>query len=476
MRRFKDLFLLGLSLMLCVIAASSCSDNNPIEETSNVADASIPAMIIADFQSTFPDAKSVGWKIDSLYASAAFCMKKESMQNDSLMVWYSISDLKKKMLSSTIEFDNLPDAVKEAFYNSDYGTWTIAEIATVLTRYTTNAEVLIYVVKATGSFDADPKVFEVSLFYTADGVLVKLSLDVVSGGESNDSEKDNHSHGYSDWLLNNIPDYVTAFVGSNYPGASYLHIYAAQGTTSVKILDGHTVRTLLFDAEGNWLSTRTGIHIKDLPEAVRAAIAGSQYADCKLDSAEECITPNDGVYYIITVKDKSGKKIEVRINADGTFDSNDNGDTTVGGGNESGNDDSSADGSFNTRSDVEAFLQQRYPGASITKWDSDDKKLEVELNYNGVKIDVEFERTAQGYVWESSEWDLDYRQESAIPAAIQNAISTLYADYQIYFLTFVETAADGNYYEVGLKSSRNKNNIKVKFDEQGNVLAEYGNH
>ncbi|MGM9812518.1 MAG: PepSY-like domain-containing protein [Muribaculaceae bacterium] len=454
-----------LTLLLAFAAMTSCSEQEQLDESSIISSetSNLPALIAEDFGSNYPDATAVDWEVDADYASATFTVSNNTGEGTPMGVWYNMHNQKRIMSSSTVDYDNIPDAVKLAFQNSDYGTWEHYETVTLLNRYNNDAVSQIYIVKAKGSFTDNPTLFEASLSFTAEGVLIQLSVDEI---RSNDDERNNRHHSYDEWLYNAIPDYVTTFVNNNYPGAHYLHISKTDDAATVKILNGHTVATLQFDAAGNWLSTRTRINAKDLPAEVRSAIKYDGFNYSKICQIEECVTADSETYYIITVKDKKGNKSEIRINEDGTI---------VDGGNiESGNDSNgtnNADNLCKTQAEVEAFIQNRYPGATIQDWDDDDKELEVELLYNGTKIDVLFNHTANGYEWSSSEWDLDYRQSSTIPAAIQNVITTKYSGYQLYYISYIETANNGNYYEVGLKTSRQ--NLKVKFDEQGNVLAEY---
>ena len=94
----------------------------------------------------------------------------------------------------------------------------------------------------------------------------------------------------------------------------------------------------------------------------------------------------------------------------------------------------------------------------------------------GAKIKVRFDFRPQGYLWTESEWDLDIRDTSAVPASVRATLDASYADYRLNFLKYVEPASADNYYEAGLKSVQTKQTVKVKLDEQGSILAEYGKH
>ncbi len=447
--------ILGGMSLTCILLMSSCNDDVQLVAGDEALPENVPALVYENFRSSFPEAADVTWAVDGEYAVATFTAVNTRSASGKTSVWYGLKDAKKKMQVQTVGFEMLPEAVRNAFAGSEYAEWTPQPAAGLLTRYATGTVESIYVLRATGASEG-AAAKEATLYYTADGVLVKSSVETVYDESYRDLNAD-----YRDWLPQTPPDYVAAFVNSNYPEAAYLYIYVGREVTKVKILDGRKARQLLFDASGNWLSTQTQLHAEDLPDAVLAAFRSSDYADCRIDHAEEYQTADGTHYYLLTVKDCSGKKHEIRIDGDGTSGGEGNDGTGTG---------------YLAKSEIDAFILQRYPTAVITDRDYDDNGLEVELSYNGTKITVVFDLFPQGYVWTGSEWDLDIRSASAIPAPIRKTIDESYAGYQLYFLTYFETASGSNYYEAGLKSAKLKLDIKVKMDEQGNVLAEYGKH
>ncbi|MDE7304378.1 MAG: PepSY-like domain-containing protein [Alistipes sp.] len=454
----------GVSLT-CILAMSSCNnDAQPIAEYGDLPE-NVPAAVYEDFRACFPDAADVDWSVADGYAVATFTVSKtRSAAPGKTSVWYALKDAQKKMQSRAIAYDALPEAVKTAFAESEYGADTTDAAAGLLMRYATGTVETIYFVRVTT--DKGAGTTETTLYYTADGVLVKLATEVIYDGSYSDLNSD-----YRDWLPQTSPDGVAEFVSRNYPQAEYLYIYAGKSLTKVKILDGRQARLLLFDAAGNWLSTQTQLHAHELPEEILAAFRASEYADCRIDDAAEYLTANDGHYYVLTVKEHSGKKLEIRIGEDGTLDGEGNGNTPSQPG-----DEGSGSADYLSKTEIDAFVHQRYPDATIVAQSSDDKELEVKLTCTGAEIKVRFELRSQGYVWSESEWKLDIRRPSAVPAAVRETVDDAYAGYELSFLNYVEQASSGNYYEAGLKSAQSKRSIKVKMDEQGHVLAEYGNH
>lgn len=452
--------ILGGVLTISALMISSCSNDDGLASLEQKEEVS--ETIYEDFRSSFPEATDVVWEIADGYAVASFSIAEARSACGKYSVWYELKDAKKKMQCRTVDFEDLPEAVRNAFAESEYAAWAPEEEAGLLTRYASGTVETICVLRAVCTEGAEIR--EATLYYTVDGVLVKLVVEVVYDENYRDVGSD-----YRDWLPQTPPDYITDFVGSNYPQAKYLYVNTGRGVTKVKILDGHQARMLLFDAQGNWLYTCTQLHVDDLPENVIAAFRASEYAGCRIEKAEEYLTAADGCYYLLTVKDRSGRKTEVRFGENGALDEGGEDDTPEAPG--TGGDD---DNAFLSKTEIDTFLCERYPNTVVTKRDYDDKGLEVELSGENVKIKVRFNRKPQGYLWEESEWDLDYRQPSVVPSAVRATIDSAYADYQLYFLKYVETAADETYYEAGLKSASRRRDIKVKMDAEGRVLAEYG--
>ncbi|MGM9845313.1 MAG: PepSY-like domain-containing protein [Muribaculaceae bacterium] len=470
MKSINTLISLGLSLT-CIVSATSCSDSNPIESASPEEVSEVPAAIIEDFRAAYPEATSVSWTVDEEYATVTFVATDAQSKKVSQRAWYDMKYFGHRMTSTAIDYEALPDAVKEAFTASDYGAWELSGDIEQLTRYTPGVVQDIYLIRARGTLEAATSEYEASLYYTADGVLVKLDLkEIKSASDSSDKDNDdnNDGRGAKSWIVCDVPDYVAEYVNSNYPGAYYLYVNAEATSTTAKIFIDHKVVTLLFDASGAWANTRFTIKANELPEAVLTALNASTYAGCKISSAEQCSSPEIDTYYLLTIKTRKGDKVELTITADGIISGDDDADGE-------GNTEPAGGNTLADRADIEAFIAEQYPDATIGKWDNDGDKLKVEITYNGTKISITFERTKQGYIWVSSEWDLNYRDAEAIPEAISAAISELYPDYQLYFITYTESKADGNYYLAGLKSVQLRRDIKVKFDTEGNVIAEYGN-
>lgn len=456
--------IIGLTALLLIFSLWSCNDDLQSAPESAAPD-DVPASIYADFTLSYPDATDAVWSVTDEYAVVSFSStvsRAESARRST--VWYRLADRLKKMHATTIPFTELPADVAEAFRSGEYGSLTPSDHANVITRYVSGNVEHIYVIQAKGALEGTVAT-TVKLYYTEEGILVKLSSEIVY--DESFADPDNHGD-FDEWLPKTPADFIRAYVDTYYPGARYLYICENQNLTKVKILDGHTARLLLFDADGSWLSTATEIDDDDIPADILAIFRTSEYAGWHIHQITEYITAADGHYFLLSLE--NGKnKAELRIEADGTV----SGDPSTPSDPEKPVNPSDED-QYLTKAEIEGFITAKYPGASIIKYDYDDDKAEIEITYNGHKIKVEFEHHAQGYTWRQSEWDFNVRDTASLPALIVNTIADRYSEYRLEYLSYIETASDAPCYEAGLKSSRTKKMIKVKMDQQGNVIAEYG--
>lgn len=304
----------------------------------------------------------------------------------------------------------------------------------------------IYVLTATG--DIEGYASKVSLYYDEDGVLLKSVVTTIC--------KQEEENEYTELLPQTPDDFVSTFVASNYPQAKYIGIYREGRNTVVKLLDGRLVRKVVFDADNVWVCTTVEMKIANVPESVRQVLSQSEYKGMEVKKITESVTP-EGTAYIFLLKDKATGEKEIVITSDGTIESN-------------GKDD---DGNPSIAvNDINAFVADKYPGAVITKRDADDKEMELELNYNGIKISVKFSMPSQE--WMQSEWKLDWKSASYIPDAVRNAVENSYSSYNVEYITFVETAESNSWYEIGLRTSDHRNKKTILLAEDGTLVAEYG--
>lgn len=416
---------------------TSCSENMSGQpEIGNGTD-NVPATICESFSETYSGAENVVWTLTDEYAVASFS---ECGDGASLSVWYALKDCKRKMQRRTVAFEALPDAVIEAFETGDYASWSPEHKADVLTRYDAGVVETVYVLSAVSYADGVKSV--VDLYYTADGLLIKsIVVSEYAGGRD-----------YGKWLPKQVPEKIAEYIALNYPDARCLDTDVDRDGTRVEILDGRTVRKLLFDVDGNWVWTKTSLHYDQIPEEILDSFRSSDYSSYILKGAVEFRTAANGTYYRFELKSRRGDRIEIFIYEDGTIE---------------GDDPERNDFQY---SSIDEFIDGRYPGAVIKDTDYDNDKIKVEIIYEGTEIEIEFDGDGR---WVGSEWNIDiYAAESLVPEAVIKTIADKYAGYRLYFMKYVETSARGDWYVAGLRSGHSYK--QVLFNEDGTVKAEYG--
>lgn len=274
-----------VSLFVAVWALPGCDDDNDGPQ--------VPTAVQAAFDAMFPDAKGVQWSDRNGYLVAGF--DAGGTRTD---VWYD-ADGNWYMTETDIAFSALPEAVRTAFAASEYAAWRIEEVE-MLTR---EGMETLYAIEAERN-DA-----EVELFYTADGVLVRASLDPGDGPGSGD-------HG--DLLPGELPEAIEAFLAQKYPDARIIDTEREQGGYEVEIVFEGVKYEVLFDASCQWVRTQNEVRRSQLPEAVVAAWQASEYASWELDDADRYDSP-EGEWYRLELENPSDEReATLRIRPDGT--------------------------------------------------------------------------------------------------------------------------------------------------------------
>lgn len=445
---------------LCVLFMSGCSEDSvPAPDTDNSGN-DIPMAVTESFVQDFPDAEAISWQQTDCYAAVMFRYVSGNFGLTAGRAWYALDSGILRMQVFDREVETVPQAVMEAFM-SGYAGWTLNR-AREMCRFTQGIPERFYVLCVTGQYE-NGIYMEGHLFYTEDGFQVDARLKEKEKGDTV-TEPD-----YPDWLPTPDYPYIIEFISTLYPEARCMAVYSENNVIKAKILDGILPRLLVFGRDGEWRSTRTALDVEELPVEVRAILSSSEHASSEIIKAEEYITAAEGVYYILTLKNQKGKKEEFRIDPDGNGDS-DSGNS----GEDTGNTGDITTEDVIAKTDIDTYIQSRYPGAVISKKDYDDDGLEVKLSVDGIEVEMTFASCGgKGYAWLRSESDL---RVSDAPAAVQATVMSRYAEYEFYFLTYIETASEGSWYEVGLKSRTLRRSLKVRMDIDGNVLAEYDRH
>lgn len=434
-----------MTLLVSVMALGSCDKT---DEPRNPAD-SVSEQAKAALLAKYPDASNIRWQIKRGYAVANFTLPAGTRAGEGtgegegggvtggndLSAWFDNGG-EWYMTESNIPFESLPEAVQTAFNASEYAAepWTKSGVDK-LERTGVDVEV-VYVIKV-GNSDASGAKTGMDLYYSTDGVLIKKIAD---SGSDND---------YGDYIPSKPTGSIEEQVRQKYPNARITDIDYEKGMTEVEILDGRTPRELLFDGSGAWQYTKTEVSERDVPEAVSAALAASEYKAYWIDDIDHYET-SEGEFYRYDLESKNGD-VKVDIALDGTLTVVQPGSGKPGQGN----------GAM-VSAEISEFIATKYPGAKIVEYDYDDGLLEVEIWHENREKDVYFNgRNA----WVCTEWDI---RPSELPKAVTDAIAASeWASFEIDDIEQVQTP-QGDYYLVELERGKQEVELRIKAD--GTIL------
>lgn len=111
---------------------------------------------------------------------------------------------------------------------------------------------------------------------------------------------------------------------------------------------------------------------------------------------------------------------------------------------------------------VKTSFNQKFPNAQKVKWDKENEtEWEAEFKMNGEEYSANFNSDG---TWMETEYEIE---ESAIPKAVQETLSTVYKGYDIEDVEVSETA-DGKVYEFGLE--KDETDLEVAIAPSGKVV------
>ncbi len=243
----------------------------------------------------YPNATNVRWSSQGRYYIAEFDMVESGVVSNDYKAWFTPAG-KWYMTESDILYAALPAAVKQSFEVGDYGTWLVDDVD-MLEREGT---ITVYVLEAESSVgDIEP---DVTLYYAADGLLIRSLLDA-------DSNKN-----YETFIPVLPSTEIENYIKQNYPNAQILEVGSKGSSVAVEILDGGYLRALLFDMHNKWVRTITKIGVSELPAAVTQAI--DELFDFYVIAAADFIQTPDAEYYLVEV-DSGPEEITLKITAAG---------------------------------------------------------------------------------------------------------------------------------------------------------------
>ena len=415
-----------------VLALTACdkNDNGPGPDTQEVSERAKAALV-----AKYPGASNVRWLSKGDYVVASFSLPAVSaVENDGtdLAAWFDNGGAW-YMTETDIPFTALPEAVRTAFEATEYASapWRVDDVD----KLEREGVETVYVIEAEKKENG--RETEVDLYYSPDGVLVKKITDAAP------------DYDYGDYIPSKPTGGIDNYISTNYPNARVTDIDHEHGMTEVEILDGRTPRELLFDNTGAWVYTKTEVYGYEVPEAVKSALAASEYANYFIDDIDHYKTA-EGEFYRYDLESVNGD-VKVDITPDGTLTVVEPSSGKPGQGN----------GQL-VNAAVTEFISTKYPGARILEYDYDDGLLEVEIWHENREKKAYFNGRNE---WVYTEWDI---RRHELPKAVVDAIAaSQWASFSIDDIEYVQTPS-GEYYLVELERGKQEVELRVKAD--GTIL------
>ena len=414
-----------MTLLVSALALAGCNkDEERKPAVSKQAEAALTEK--------YPNATNVRWQTKGVYVVASFSLPESRAEagGSDLAAWFDNGGAW-YMTETDIPFTALPEAVRTAFEASEYAAapWRVDDVD-MLEREGVETIYVIEVEKRENGIET-----EVDLYYSADGVLVKMLTDAAS------------DYDYGDYIPSKPATGIEEYIRMNYPGARITEIDCEHGMTEVEIIDGRTPRELLFDGSGAWVYTKTEVRRSDVPETVMQALQNSEYAAYWIDDIDHYRTP-DKEFYRFELESAQGD-VKVDITLDGTVTLKQPDTPAQGNG-------QLVDAA------VAEFIASKYPGAQIMEYGYDKGLLEVEIRHENREKEVYF--NGQN-AWVRTEWDI---RRSELPQPVTAAIAaSQWSGYSIDDIEYVQTPT-AEYYLVELE--RGNREIELRIDANGTIL------
>ena len=279
-------------LVCMVLGLYSCDKDESVQDEIN------PRVQVA-LQAKYPVAADIKWQVKKEYFVADFKSSEiESMNVLDHIAWFDKGG-KWYMTETDIPFTALPEAVKTVFQSGEYATWRVDDVDKI-EREGAETVYVIEVENKVGGIES-----EIDLYYSPDGVLLKKIID---------SGKD---YDYHDYIPSSASGSIMEFIGQKHPGARIVDIDRENGITEVEIIDGNRKKDLYFNVANEWIKTEWEVRKADLPVAVTAAIANSQYVSYKIDDIDYVQT-STVEYYLIELE-KGNSEVKLRITETGVI-------------------------------------------------------------------------------------------------------------------------------------------------------------
>lgn len=418
----KKLFFTCLLSASLMGALTACTEDNQPPGTSDV-----PESILTRFNADYPDAQNVKWQQDGDYYVANF----SNGQSTDNAAWYE-RDGRWGMTKYEIPFDHLPPTVSEAFAATEYGqsgsAWRVEREVDVLERR--DGTETLYII------EVEQGETEVDLYFTAEGVLIKELIDAAP-------EKD-----YGQYLPQTPGTDLQAWLEQRFPGYRLVDLDRDDGGLEVEFIFEKRKYEAFFTAGGEWLYYKTELRYTSelIPAKVRATVEASDYMQqgARVDEVEMYVLNANNaetVYFCFELETRFDDDRKLYVRADGTEERPDLGGHTGGGG------------GTPVEGDIEAFINQQYPGAIILERDYDDGYLEVEIRHENIEKEIYFNGRGE---WVRTSWET-----RSLPEAVLQAVKA--EGYTLSDREFdrVETP-ERNWYEVEAVKDRREWQLYVE--------------
>lgn len=209
-----------------------------------------------------------------------------------------------------------------------------------------------------------------------------------------------------------------------------------------------------FDSKGNWVMTETDLTYPELPAAVRTSFESSTYANWKKEDIDKLERANTATLYIVEVE--QGKQEANLYYAE-------NG-SLVKVVNDTDNDDTNNYQPIQLSKEIQGFLDQKYPGATLLDIDKEKFGTEIDILDKNIHKEVKFDLSD---AWISTEWEIHAKD---VPVAIMDALATSqYNQYRIDDIDAIEKPA-GMFYVFELEQDNNE--VKITFNAEGQVVVQ----
>ena len=166
---------------------------------------------------------------------------------------------------------------------------------------------------------ASYRIDDVDFYQTPEGEFYRFDLESASGDVKIDITPDgtvsvaaeDDYHGNGAMVQGNVADFIAA----KYPGAVIREYDYDNGMLEVEIFHDGREKSVYFNGANEWVSTEWDVRRSELPAAVTASLAASQYASYQIDDIEFVQTP-DIDYYALELE-QGNREVRVRITAEG---------------------------------------------------------------------------------------------------------------------------------------------------------------